>query len=112
MNRCGQNPPGITFCSSLGRILGSLQTPFPGNGFYDPGCGKITSEFKQALRKHKLRAFWGEDASPQPGNLQEVHLHETAVSWVRHRLTRTTPKSVCKCAGYASIRRVILQAPL
>ncbi len=76
----------------------------------DPNHTGITLE--SHLNHTVLRALWGEDASPQPGNPQEVHLHETAVSWVRHRLTRTTPKSVCKCAGYASIRRVILQAPL
>ena len=40
-----------------------------------------------------MKAFWGEDASTQPGNLQELMLHETAVSWVRRRLTESTPAS-------------------
>ena len=62
-----------------------------GKGFYDPGNGKITVAFKNALQQHGFKAFWGNDASKQPGNLQEVHLHETAVSWIRHRLTLTTP---------------------
>ena len=64
-----------------------------GRGFYFPNSGKATPQFKQAHRDHDLKAFWGEDASAQPGNLQEIHLHETAVSWIRHRLLVTTTKS-------------------
>jgi len=64
-----------------------------GKGFYDPGTGKIVPAFKQALRDNQLKAFWGDDASAQPGNLQEMMLHETAVSWMRHRLVLSTPKS-------------------
>ena len=33
----------------------------------------------------------GEDASIQPGHMQEVMLYETAVAWIRWRLTQTTP---------------------
>ena len=62
-----------------------------GKGFYNAGNGKITGAFQRALQQHGFKAFWGNDASKQPGNLQEVHLHETAVSWIRHRLTETTP---------------------
>lgn len=64
-----------------------------GKGFYDPGTAKIVPAFKTALRDNGLRAFWGDDASAQPGNLQEMMLHETAVSWIRHRLVHSTPKS-------------------
>lgn len=64
-----------------------------GKGFFDAGTGKITGEFKAALRYNGLKAFWGEDASAQPGNLQEIHLHETAVSWIRRRLTASIPCS-------------------
>ena len=64
-----------------------------GKGFYDPGTGKIVPAFRQALRDNGLKAFWGDDASVQPGNLQEMMLHETAVSWIRHRLVHSTPKS-------------------
>jgi hypothetical protein len=64
-----------------------------GKGFYNPGTGRITAGFRQGLRDHGLKAFWGEDASTQPGNLQELMLHETAVSWVRRRLTESTPAS-------------------
>ncbi len=64
-----------------------------GKGFYDSGSGRITAGFRQALKDHDLKAFWGDDASAQPGNLQEIMLHETAVSWIRHRLRETTPAS-------------------
>ena len=63
-----------------------------GNGFFNSGTGKITPAYKQALRAQKLRAFFKDDASVQPGQLQEVMLHETAVSWTRLRLTQTLPK--------------------
>ena len=34
----------------------------------------------------------GQDASVQPGCLQEMMLHETAMAWVRERLKKTVPK--------------------
>ena len=34
-------------------------------------------------------SFYGDDASRQPGNLQEVMLHETSVAWIRRRETVT-----------------------
>ena len=33
----------------------------------------------------------GDDASLQPGALQEVMLHETAVAWCRYKLARCVP---------------------
>ena len=33
----------------------------------------------------------GDDAGKQPGSLQEVLLHETAVAWIRCRLACTVP---------------------
>ena len=33
----------------------------------------------------------GDDASEQPGELQELMLHETAVAWCRYRLARCVP---------------------
>ena len=33
----------------------------------------------------------GDDASRQPGSLQELMLHETAVAWIRRGLTWTLP---------------------
>jgi hypothetical protein len=62
-----------------------------GRGFYNPGNGKITPTFQTVLAECHFKAFWGDDASVQPGHLQEIMLHETAVSWLRHRLTTTVP---------------------
>ena len=33
----------------------------------------------------------GDDAAKQPGSLQELMLHETAVSWIRARLLKSIP---------------------
>ena len=62
-----------------------------GQGFYANITGKITHKFKAALQEHSLKAFNGEDASLQPGRLQELMLHETAVSWIRYRENSTRP---------------------
>ena len=56
-----------------------------GQGFYRSMGGKITPEYKQALQQHGLKAHAGNNALTQPGNLQEVMLHETAVAWIRQR---------------------------
>ena len=61
-----------------------------GRGFFH-GNGSSTCEFKEALEENDFQAFWKDDASIQPGQLQEVHLHETAVSWIRYQLTLSTP---------------------
>ena len=37
-----------------------------------------------------------EDAAIQPGELQEIMLHETAMAWVRVRLSRTVPRGAWK----------------
>ena len=63
-----------------------------GPGFFNAGTGKITPEYSHALHTHGLRAFVGEDASSQPGTLQEAMLHETAVAWLRHRMKATSVK--------------------
>ena len=34
----------------------------------------------------------GNDASRQPGDLQDLMLHETAVAWLNERLKRTLPR--------------------
>ena len=52
----------------------------------------ITPQYSTALHEHGLRAFFNRDASIQPGSLQEVMLHETAVAWMRDRLVKTTPR--------------------
>ena len=38
-----------------------------------------------SLKAHDLKTYYKDDAGQQPGNLQEVMLHETAVSWIRRR---------------------------
>ena len=55
-----------------------------GGGFYQGGV--ITEEFKVALRTNHLKAFHGNDASVQPGRSGDLWPHETAISWMRHRL--------------------------
>ena len=62
-----------------------------GEGFYKSN-GKITGEFSTALRRHRLKAFHGNEAEFQPGRSGDLWLHETAVSWIRERLKRTQPK--------------------
>ena len=54
--------------------------------------GKITPQFKAALRENSLKAYYGDDAKAQPGKLQELMLHETAVAWIRHQEEQTRPK--------------------
>lgn len=63
-----------------------------GNGFYVAGSGKITAGYRAALQEHGLTAFFRDDAGVQPGTLQEMMLHETAVAWVRARLAKTVPR--------------------
>ncbi len=63
-----------------------------GKGFYNLGNGKITAGFQAALKECGFKAFWGDDASAQPGHLQELMLHETVVSWLRVRLEQSLPK--------------------
>ena len=56
-----------------------------GPGFWAANSGKITPGFKAGLEANSLKTYYKDDASHQPGNLQEVMLHETAVSWIRRR---------------------------
>jgi len=63
-----------------------------GPGFYNPNGGDITRKFKAALDEHSLKAYYGDSAAEQPGNMQDVLLHETAVSWIRYRETRCRPQ--------------------
>ncbi len=62
-----------------------------GKGFFATCNGKVTEPFAGALRRAKLQAFMGTCAAQQPGALQEVMLHETAVAWLRACLTSSTP---------------------
>ena len=60
-----------------------------GQGFYVKNTGKITRQYKAALREHGLKNYYGDSAARQPGNLQDFLLHETAVSWIRYREKKT-----------------------
>ena len=67
----------------VARVRASLNVRFPGggrqprvlftdrgNGFYNAGSGAITDEYRGALRRHDLKAFFPLNASVQPGQLQ------------------------------------------
>ena len=77
-----------------------------GKGFYNVGTACITHEFHQALRDHGLRAFMGENARQQPGSLQEVMLHETAVAWLRTLLSQSTPRAPAEETREAYLSRL------
>ena len=63
-----------------------------GPGFYVPNSGAIPRAFKAALEETELKAYYGDCAAAQPGNMQDVLLHETAVSWMRYREARCRPQ--------------------
>jgi hypothetical protein len=98
----GETPEGAA--RLVARVRGAVNCRFQGDatkpdrvmvdrgrGFYAIANGKITSHYRDALREHGLTNMMGADASVQPGQMQEVMLHETAVAWIRWRLTQTTP---------------------
>ena len=74
----GEQPPRVLFTDR-------------GAGFFNPGNGIITGQYKSALEVHGLQAFQGDAATVQPGKLSDLLLHETAVSWIRVKLSRTLP---------------------
>ena len=63
-----------------------------GQGFFHIQGGRITDQYKAALREHRLKSHCGDDGSLQPGSCQEMMLHETSVSWIRHREKKTLPR--------------------
>ena len=65
-------------------------------GFYATNTGRITEQYRRALDEHGFDAMFGADASMQPGKLQGLMLHETAVAWMRLRLARTVPAKAWK----------------
>ena len=79
----------------------SVAKPLPGiqsmsmwiaaKAFYMPASGQITAKYSAALADHGLQPVMGQNARLQPGNLSEVLLHETAVSWLRVRLAESVP---------------------
>ena len=65
-----------------------------GRGFFEPNSGRITRGYKEALAENDLRPFMGVCARTQPGNMQDLLLHETAVSWLRFQLGEEAPEEV------------------
>jgi hypothetical protein len=102
----GETPEGVQL--AIERLPGILKQRFPkkalpkvifcdrGKGFFRIANGEVTPEFKAALGNTGMRSFWGNNASAQPGTLQDVLLHETAVSWMRYILNQTTPANAHK----------------
>ena len=67
----------------------------------------MNPEYKTGLQKAGLRAFMGEDNKIQPGQLQDLMLHETAVSWLRKKLMANGPAKPCKGGSQNSFARVL-----
>ena len=100
-NFVGDHPDGAW--PLVAKVRAALNLRFPaasgprvlfvdrGSGFFNAGTGAITNEFKTALQDHQLTAFMGDNAALQPGSLQEMMLHETAVAWIRRGLTWSLP---------------------
>ena len=63
-----------------------------GLGLSFPNNGAITTQYKHALADNDLQAFMADNAMQQPDSMQDFLLHETAVTWLRHRLAQSTPK--------------------
>ena len=62
------------------------------------------------MREHGFSNMMGDSAAVQPGHMQEVMLHETAVAWIRCRLTKTTPSKSwleSRDAYEARLKRVV-----
>jgi len=54
-----------------------------GPGFYHPSRGTINPYYAEALTKFGFSPWAGDHALWQPGDIPDLLLHETAVSWVR-----------------------------
>ena len=94
----GDNTEGASIL--VGKVKAALNIRFPntehpkilfvdrGSGFWATNSGRINPSFKAALQEHSLKTYYKDCAAIQPGELQEVLLHETAVSWIRYREAR------------------------
>ena len=54
----------------------------------------FTPGLKAVLQENSVKTYSKDDAGLQPGNLQEVLLYETPVSWIRRREARNR---ISKC---------------
>ena len=66
-----------------------------GPGFFHRRWGTITGEYETGLRMHGLKTWVGPNAirgpRAQPGDIADLLLHETAISWLRRREEKTRP---------------------
>ena len=81
----------------LGRSARKPRTIFTdrGPGFYHRTWGTITGDYESACREHGFKPWQGSNAKKgphaQPGDIGDVLLHETAISWMRRREEATRP---------------------
>ena len=85
----------------LNKMLGSSarkpRTIFTdrGPGFYHRAWGTITGDYESACKEHGFKHWQGTNAKKgphaQPGDIGDVLLHETAISWLRRREEATRP---------------------
>ena len=66
-----------------------------GPGFFHRRWGTITSDYEVALREHKFQTWTGTNALKgprgQPGDIGDMLLHETAISWLRRQEEKSRP---------------------
>jgi len=92
----------------VARVRAALNIRFPGrvaprrvftdrgNSFFNASTDRITYEYDTALKAYGLQAFFGDAASIELRQLQEIVLHETTLSWMRLRLAKTLPSKAWK----------------
>ncbi|CAK0890809.1 unnamed protein product [Prorocentrum cordatum] len=97
----GETPLGAEIM--VAKVRAALNVRFPGGGrlpraladrgggICSAGSGAIAEEYRGALRRHDLRAFFPADVSALPSQLQQVMPRETAASWTRDRHAKTPP---------------------
>ena len=98
----GESPDGAEVCAQkLGPILNirfpnhqcrpKIVMSDKGCGFYHGTTSVITDEWKAGLRSVGLKPFMGDNAQVQSGQMGDVLLHETSVSWIRAKLVQNSP---------------------
>ena len=97
----GEKSTGVGIAVRM--VPGVLAKRFPGErgpkalfcdrgiGFYNPK-GSVTAGYAEALAETGLRNFMGDTHGLQPGDVPDLLIHETAVSWIRTREEKTKPK--------------------
>ena len=79
----------LGFCSFKPRTLFTDRGP----GFYHSIHGTVTGEYHLACQKHHFKLWAGTNAKKgdraQPGDISDVLLHETAISWVKERIAKS-----------------------